>query len=119
MKNLFLALYSNDISMGDAVLIAVLSMLIVFAVLFLIILIIQIIQKTMFSNKKVDYKDANNEMKNVSSKVNSKSVSQNNVNKKNTDIKDEDMMVAALIATIDYTNETKKDVRLVSIKEIK
>jgi hypothetical protein len=34
------------------------------------------------------------------------------------DIKDEDMMVAALIATIDYTNETKKDVRLVSIKQM-
>ena len=38
---------------------------------------------------------------------------------KNTEIKDEDMMVAALIATIDYTNETKKDVRLVSIKQIR
>ena len=37
---------------------------------------------------------------------------------KMTDINDEDMMVAALIATIDYANETKKDVRLVSIKQI-
>ena len=35
------------------------------------------------------------------------------------DIKDEDMLVAALIATIDYHNEIKKDVRVVSIKEIK
>jgi hypothetical protein len=34
------------------------------------------------------------------------------------DIKDEDMMVAALIATIDYAEETKKDVRLISIKQI-
>ena len=29
------------------------------------------------------------------------------------DIKDEDMMVAALVATIDYHNETKEDVRVV------
>ncbi len=35
------------------------------------------------------------------------------------DIKDEDMLVAALVATIDYHNEIKKDVRVVSIKEIK
>ena len=35
------------------------------------------------------------------------------------DIKDDDMMAAALVATIDYHNETKKDVRVVSIKEIK
>lgn len=34
------------------------------------------------------------------------------------DIKDEDMMVAALVATIDYHEETKQDVRVVSIKQI-
>ena len=34
------------------------------------------------------------------------------------DITDEDMMVAALIASIDYHNECKKDVRVVAIKEI-
>ena len=35
-----------------------------------------------------------------------------------SDIKDEDMIVAALVASIDYFNEIKKDVRIVSIKEI-
>ena len=35
-----------------------------------------------------------------------------------SDIKDEDMMVAALVASIDYYNEIKKDVRVVFIKEI-
>ena len=35
------------------------------------------------------------------------------------DIKDEDMMVAALIASIDYQQVTKGDVQVVSIKEIK
>lgn len=34
------------------------------------------------------------------------------------DIKDEDMMAAALVATIDYHNETGEDVRVVSIKQI-
>lgn len=34
------------------------------------------------------------------------------------DIKDEDMMVAGLVASIDYYNEIQKDVRIVSIKEI-
>lgn len=34
------------------------------------------------------------------------------------DIKDEDMMVACLVASIDYYNEIKKDVRIVSVKEI-
>ena len=35
-----------------------------------------------------------------------------------SDIKDEDMMVAALVASIDYYNDIQKDVRIVSIKEI-
>lgn len=35
-----------------------------------------------------------------------------------SDIKDEDMMVAALVASIAYYEETKKDVRVVSIKEL-
>ena len=34
------------------------------------------------------------------------------------DITDEDMMAAALVATIDYHNETNEDVRVVSIKQI-
>ncbi len=37
---------------------------------------------------------------------------------KMSDIKDEDMMVAALVASIDYRNEVKEDVRVVSIREI-
>ena len=33
--------------------------------------------------------------------------------------KDEDMVAAVLVATIDYRNEINQDVRLVSVKEIK
>jgi Na+-transporting methylmalonyl-CoA/oxaloacetate decarboxylase gamma subunit len=35
-----------------------------------------------------------------------------------SDIKDEDMMVAALVASIDYFEETKENIRVISIKEI-
>lgn len=35
-----------------------------------------------------------------------------------SDIKDEDMMVAALVASIDYYNEFEQSVRIISIKEI-
>ena len=35
------------------------------------------------------------------------------------DIKDEDMLVAALTASIDYREQTKTNVRVVSIKEVK
>ena len=35
------------------------------------------------------------------------------------DIQDDDMMAAALVATIDYHEETGEDVRVVSIKEVK
>lgn len=38
---------------------------------------------------------------------------------KNQDILDEDMMVAALIASIDYLESTKKEPYLKSIREIK
>ena len=34
------------------------------------------------------------------------------------DIKDDDMMAAVLVATIDYSEQTKTDVRLVTIKQI-
>lgn len=35
-----------------------------------------------------------------------------------SDIKDEDMMVAALVASIDYFEATKENVRIVSIKQL-
>ena len=35
------------------------------------------------------------------------------------DINDEDMMAAILVATIDYRNEIKKDVKVISVREVK
>ena len=38
---------------------------------------------------------------------------------KTTNINDDDIMAAVLVATIDFRNEIKEDVRLVSVREIK
>lgn len=112
MKNLlFLALYGDEVKIGESILISIISIVIVFAVLFLIIIIIELLQKLIFAKQKPE---AN---KVETSKASTKQVVKKDVTK-NTEIKDEDMMVAALIATIDYANETKQDVRLVSIKQI-
>ncbi len=35
------------------------------------------------------------------------------------DLNDEDATVAALVASIDYRNKTKKNIRVVSIREVK
>ena len=40
------------------------------------------------------------------------------VERKSVEIADDDMMAAVLVATIDYRNETKKDVKVVSVKQI-
>lgn len=112
MKNLlFLALYGDNVKISEALLIALIAIIIVFAVLALIIVIIAVMQKLFFSKQKPEVKEETS--------VKKTSVVKKEIEKKNTEIKDDDMMVAALIATIDYTNETKKDVRLVSIKQIK
>lgn len=112
MKNLlFLAFDGDKLEIGESFLIALISIVIVFAVLFLIIIIIELLQKLIFAKQKPE---AN---KVETSKASTKQVAKKDVTK-NTEIKDEDMMVAALIATIDYANETKQDVRLVSIKQI-
>lgn len=45
-------------------------------------------------------------------------ISDNKKTLKLEDITDDDMMVAALVATIEYHNETGKDVKVTSIKEL-
>lgn len=35
------------------------------------------------------------------------------------DINDEDMMAAILVATIDYRNEVKEDVKVINVREVK
>lgn len=89
------------ISFPEGITISIFSMLIVFLILFFISMVIE-------SLKHIELKEK-------------KPVIVQEVKKKISieDIKDEDMMVAALIASIDYQQVTKGDVQVVSIKEIK
>lgn len=112
--NLFLKIYDDGniyenpdtINFGKALLISLIAILIVFAVLILIIGAVKLME--------VVYKKATKNKKAPVEEVNDSPV----VEEKNTTIEDDDMMVAALIATIDYSSEVKTDVKLKSIKRI-
>ncbi len=111
---MFLKIESIDpynLSIGETLLIAVVCMLIVFAMLALLWGIVALTSFLLNLRKQ----------KNISIDENLKvNVDEYNDTKPLTmeDIKDEDMMVAALVATIEYHNEVKEDVRVVSIKEL-
>jgi len=96
-------LKESKIAISDSALMSLLSIVIVFAVLFIIIGVTELIFK--FTG-----------LLELKGKVDKKS---EDVITNNKDIKDDDMMVAVLVASIDYQNETGKDVKLVSVKEIK
>ena len=113
----FLAVYEDyknpiyddgSIGFGKAVLIALIAILIVFVVLVIIIGSIKILQLCV--NKFSKEKAIETPQEEVSAPVEDKTPS--------TEIEDDDMMVAVLVATIDYANETKKDVKLKSVKRI-
>lgn len=88
------------ISFGESIYISVFSMVIVFIILFFISIVIE-------------------SLKHIKTKEN-KLIQVQEIKKKISieDMKDEDMMVAALICSIDYQQVTKGDVKVVSIKEI-
>ena len=88
----------GNISVGDALLIALVAILIVFAVLAIIIFVTWSMQKGM---EKVEAKT------NVLPREENKILSE-----------DENAVVAALVATMEFYRETGKDVRIVSIKRI-
>lgn len=98
----FLAIYPDKIDFSTGLLISILAIIIVFVILYLIILCVQF--STIFFKNKKDKKEDPQPITNTS--------------KKNKEITDEDMMVAALIATIEFKNETNSDAKLVSIKQI-
>lgn len=86
---------------------ALISIAVVFVILILIMFIVMIVNK-------VNIKPSKKENGTVAQAVptpTKKAITME-------DIKDEDMMVAVLVATIDYRNQTKKDVRLVDVKQI-
>ena len=94
-----LAIFKDgNISIGEALLIAIVAILIVFFVLAVIIFITFIMQKGM---EKVDAKT------NILPREENKILSE-----------DENAVVAALVATMEFYRQTGKDVRIVSIKRI-
>ncbi len=94
------------ITYGNAGLIALVCIVIVFLMLALIWGIVSLFR--FFPQKKVKTDDKTNK----SQVIETKKVFTM------ADIKDDDMMAAALVATIDYHNETGENVRVVSVKQI-
>ena len=94
-----LAIFKDgNIIVGEAFLIAVVAILIVFFVLAVIIFITWVMQKGM---EKIDAKT------NILPREENKILSE-----------DENAVVASLVATMEFYRETGKDVRIVSIKRI-
>ena len=85
--------------------VAVVSILMVFMILVLIIFLTELVAKAMGN-------DEEKEETVVETKAVTPSV-------EHLDLNDEDATVAALIASIDYRNKTKKNIRVVSIREVK
>ena len=95
------------VTLGD-VLFSLVAIAIVFIVLALLVVIVSLMSKINFE-KKASKKE----------EVAAPTVAAPQKKFSVEDIKDEDMMVAALVATVDFIEETKKtDARVVSIKQI-
>ncbi|MBR4237641.1 OadG family protein [bacterium] len=112
MDNIYAIIDGNQVgNLSDGALVTLISILMVFVILLIIIGITTLIFKAigLFEMKKEidEYK-----------KTGGYKEEETEVEKPNVDIKDEDMMVAVLVASIDYQNEIKKDVRLVNVKEL-
>ena len=97
---MFLAVWNNweSMSVGEAFLVAIIAIFIVFLVLSVIIFITWLFPKGM---EKIDART------NILPKEENKILSE-----------DENAVVAALVATMEFYRETGKDVRIVSIKRI-
>ena len=83
--------------------IAIISIAMVFLILLLIIVLTELVTKVA-GNKEAVAESAPNTVtySNVSSKLN---------------VNDEDAVVACVVASIDYRNETKKNIQVISVKE--
>ena len=109
---LLLSLIDGSIpDLGQGGLVSVIAVLLVFAILSVIIAITFGTGKLIDSCAKKDDKKTP-DTKNASPITNAKS-------KIDVDMNDEDAIVATLVASIDYRQQTKKDIKVISIKEIK
>lgn len=96
-----------DITALEGALFSLVAVLMVFSILALLVIIISLLSKIKFKEAKKE--------KAAPAVVAAAPQKKFSVE----DIKDEDMLVAALVATADFVEETKKtDARVVSIKQI-
>lgn len=95
---------------GDSAICAVVSIVMVFLILLIIIGITHLIFRLL------GYLDLKKE---VDAAKPSEKPATSHANPVALDINNEDMMAAVLVATIDYQNEIKQDVKLVNVREIK
>lgn len=100
-------LYARYITLGDAGLVALVCILIVFCMLALLWGIVSLFKFFAPKEKVAPAKTTVTPKQNAPQKAFTMA-----------DITDEDMMVAALVASIDYRNQTKENVKVVSIKQI-
>lgn len=99
---------TSKLGIGDGALFSLIAMCIVFLILIIIIAL------THFIFKGTDKLEEKKKAQKVS-KITEESIP----NKpKEVIITDDDMMAAVLVTTIDYRNEIKKDVKVISVKEI-
>ena len=98
---------SQKYDFGNGAIVCLVAVLIVFSVLLVIIAASALVSKLIERFVKEEAKPV------LQSKpvVNNNSVA--------IDINDEDMMAAILVATIDYRNEVKEDVKVINVREVK
>lgn len=89
---------------ADGAVIALLSIVMVFFVLLVIIILTELISK--LAGKDDETKEVSTSIQTVASAP----ASPLNIN-------DEDAMIACLVASIDYRNETNKNIQVISVKE--
>ena len=92
----------------DGLIPSLVCILIVFAILITIYLIVALLNKFKALDAKTE------EVKKPETKTNTQSFERTKIE----DIEDDDMMAAVLVATIDYRNEIKEDVRLIRVRKI-
>ena len=107
LYNVLAILDGSQRSFKEGAIVCLVAVVIVFAVLLLIIAISSLVSKLIDKFDKEEVKPV---------ATNTPVVKNNEVA---IDINDEDMMAAILVATIDYRNEVKEDVKVISVKEVK
>lgn len=105
---------TSEMNVGTGAIYSIVAILMVFAILLIIIGITTLVFKAMGLFEMKKELDSAKKAKEVPSTVASAPAVREEVK-----ITDDDMMAAVLVATIDYRNEIKKDVRVVSVKEVK